>query len=75
MKSWTRVVAALLMAGAAACADDAGTHLGPTAPPDTVGAGGPGEPDVGFVVVGVYPDVNGFGKPDILMAKRVNPTC
>ena len=30
---------------------------------------------LGFVVVGVYPDVNGFGKPDILMAKRVNPTC
>ena len=26
---------------------------------------------LGFVVVGVYPDVNGFGKPDILMAKRV----
>ncbi len=26
---------------------------------------------LGFEVVGVYPDVNGFGKPDILMAKRV----
>jgi aminoglycoside 6'-N-acetyltransferase I len=24
-----------------------------------------------FVVVGVVPDANGFGKPDILMAKRV----
>lgn len=25
----------------------------------------------GFVIVGVLPDANGFGKPDILMAKRV----
>lgn len=25
----------------------------------------------GFVIVGVVPDANGFGKPDILMAKRV----
>lgn len=28
----------------------------------------------GFVIVGVLPDVNGFGKPDILMAKRVTGT-
>ena len=27
---------------------------------------------VGFVIVGVVPDANGFGKPDILMAKRVS---
>lgn len=26
---------------------------------------------MGFVIVGVVPDANGFGKPDILMAKRV----
>jgi len=26
---------------------------------------------VGFVIVGLLPDANGFGKPDILMAKRV----
>jgi aminoglycoside 6'-N-acetyltransferase I len=28
---------------------------------------------VGYVIVGVIPDANGPGKPDILMAKRVNP--
>jgi len=28
----------------------------------------------GFVIVGVLPDANGFGKPDILMAKRVTGT-
>ena len=26
---------------------------------------------LGFVIVGVLPDANGFGKPDIFMAKRV----
>jgi aminoglycoside 6'-N-acetyltransferase I len=28
---------------------------------------------LGFVIVGVLPDANGPGKPDILMAKRVEP--
>ncbi len=26
---------------------------------------------VGYTVVGVVPDANGLGKPDILMAKRI----
>ena len=26
---------------------------------------------LGYAVVGLLPDVNGFGKPDILMAKRM----
>lgn len=27
---------------------------------------------MGFVIVGIMPDANGFGKPDIYMAKKVN---
>ncbi|MCX7029698.1 MAG: hypothetical protein NTU62_06205 [Spirochaetes bacterium] len=27
----------------------------------------------GFSIVGVMPDANGFGKPDITMAKRIGP--
>jgi len=27
---------------------------------------------IGYVIVGAIPDANGFGKPDILMAKRIN---
>jgi aminoglycoside 6'-N-acetyltransferase I len=26
---------------------------------------------IGFVIVGVMPDANGLGKPDIYMAKRI----
>jgi len=28
---------------------------------------------LGYVIVGVMPDANGFGKPDIYMAKRIAP--
>ena len=28
---------------------------------------------LGYVIVGVVPDANGFGKPDIYMAKRIAP--
>jgi aminoglycoside 6'-N-acetyltransferase I len=27
---------------------------------------------LGYVIVGVIPDANGLGKPDIIMAKRVS---
>ena len=28
---------------------------------------------LGFEMVGIVPDANGFGKPDLLMARRVGP--
>jgi aminoglycoside 6'-N-acetyltransferase I len=28
---------------------------------------------LGYVIVGVIPDANGFGKPNIFMAKRLKP--
>ena len=30
---------------------------------------------LGFTIVGVVPDANGPGKPDILMAKRIAPAA
>lgn len=30
---------------------------------------------LGFVIVGVMPDANGLGKPDIYMAKRIGKIC